>query len=228
MITFPGIIIHIPDNGFLSPYLRHEFSDCGESDNDIVSAVMVSSTDVYDVSEGENIDENTATIPAHRFIKEENEFIDFCNKKNLEPTILRCPHIVGTGMGGMMRRLVNGIYRGTYMHIKHNEARQSVIHAVDVASTARSIKGHTGIFNISDGSHPSIHDLAEAFAVRLDNKRISDISPRWARLWYGKDYYESLTRTLTFSSRIYEVLPTFRPNIVTDYLRTHIYDENSL
>lgn len=205
--------------------------------------VYFSTTEVFGMEEGENIDESTAKNPRSDIgrIKLEVEKIlsEWCERNNVTLSIIYCPPIIGTGMKGYPRTLVNSIYRGFYTHIDGNEARGSVVHATDVARASRLVSEIGGEYIITDGVNPTRHDLAEALAYRLDDKRIFTISlskaKRTARLIdlftmsnKRRNALRLETTTLTFSCEKLRKTTGFEPQSVTEYLRTHIYDENSL
>lgn len=141
---------------------------------------------------------------------------------------LRCPYIIGTGMDGLPMRIAAGIKRGTFAHIRDNEAHISVIHATDVARAAQLASGIQGAYTLTDITDPSICDLAEALAHRLNDKRLLTIKRSWARWWYGRSYFDELTTDHTAPCTFIEVFPDFRPTPVVEYLKTHVYDEQSL
>jgi nucleoside-diphosphate-sugar epimerase len=204
--------------------------------------VYISTTEVYGKTEGEDIDETCPTLPSSAAgkakLEAEQMLQQWCSEKGVTLSILRSPAIVGTGMQGPMRQLVNDIYRGSYHHIADDQARTSVIHAVDVAQAAVAIAPIGGIYNLTDGVNPTRHDLADALASRM-GKKILTLRLSRARSWAKINDFlpftslnsrrlSQLTTTLTYSSnRLFEKL-NWRPNSVTQYLLTHVYDENSL
>lgn len=214
------------------------------------SFIYFSSTAVFGNLEGENHNELTPKAPVDAVgrskIEAEELLTSRCRELGASLTVFYCPSIIGTGMRGYPRRLVNAIYRGFYTHIDGNEARTSVIHASDVAKAARlaaivqpSPDKSFREFIITDGDNPLRHDLAEALAYRLDDKRIFTISlakaRRMARLLdlftfshKRRDDLKEELSTLTFSCDRLRAALGFEPTPVTTYLRTHDYDENSL
>lgn len=205
--------------------------------------VYLSSTEVYGADEGIEINENREPEPVSETgvakLETERLLTEWCKAHNVHLAILRCPDIVGTGMRGAMRQLVNSIYRGNYHHIEDETARLSVVHAVDVARAMRLLAGSDIICNITDGVNPSRRELAEAFAVRLNNKRIYTLRPKRARrlarlcsllpfLGYNSRTLAQRYRTLTFADDRLRRAIGWQPHSVTDYLKTHDYDENSL
>ena len=198
-----------------------------------------------EATQGENYDESTTIEPFTEYGKSKAMAEDFlrqwCSERGVKLSILRPPLIVGTRMKGTLRSMVNGIYRGYYFHFKGNDARRSVVHAVDVSHVVRLISPIGGTYNVTDGVHPSVYDLGEAFAYRIGKRRIYTI-PMWMAKFAAKcgdilGYNNSpittlklshLTNTLTFNSDVIEKVLDWKPNDVTNYLRTHNYDENSL
>lgn len=226
----PRLLVVAPKAEFVLPYIQRQLPDVElvtNPDEPFDHAVMLSSTDVYAAPEGVEIDEFAEVLPGHPLIKEEEKFAALCAERNIKGTVLRCAHLVGTGMTGMPMELARKIDRGTFLHIKGNEQRLSAVHASDVAKAVELTLDSGMTLNVTDGADPTWHDFAEALAWRINQKRIMTISERWARWRYNSRLYYLLTHTLTYSSlRLAEL--GFRPTPVCEYLRTHVYDHNSL
>ena len=209
----------------------------------LTSMVYISSVEVYGVASGEGVDESVTPSPITRYGKAklavEEYLTRWCDEHDVALAILRPAMIVGTGMGGELRTLVNRIYRGSYRHIVGNEARVSVVHATSLADAAVAVTGRRGVWNVTDGVDPSRHDLAEALAWRMDNKRIFSLQPGKARVvarvndwvplfWLDSVALEAELATRTFSGMSLAAETGFAPVSVVEYLRTHKYDESSL
>lgn len=205
--------------------------------------VYISSTEVYGAEEGVEINENREPEPKSEVGKSKFEaetmLRKWCDSHNVLLTILRSPDIVGTGMRGPLRRLVNSIYRGNYHHIDDETAQLSVVHATDVARAMVQLREIGGLYNITDGVNPSRHDLAEAFAKRMSNKRVYTLRAKRARMIaricdflplfsFNRKTLAERYRTLTFDSSKLKDAINFQPSSVVEYLTTHNYDENSL
>lgn len=203
--------------------------------------VYLSSTDVYGLTEGENIPAGTPCEPTtpfgrgklavEKFLKQE------CEKLGVALTILRAPMVIATGMAGEGRRLAEAINRGTYRHLAGDESRVSVIHGTLLARYA--VVAPSGIYNVTDGDHPTRHDLAEAISCRLNHKRIYTITPAtslWGRLvnHVNTGIFGRPRPSLTFDStdangwNLGNTFYGFDRTPVTHYLRNHNYDESSL
>lgn len=233
------ISIYCPGNEFLLPYIKEELK--GVKITEVIEAapaIMISSCDIYGEGTKEMCDESSPTEAQSQWQTLENGFTAQCSRTGAPHVILRCADIIGTGMNGFARSLANDIWRGTFLHFPGNEARRSVVHASDIGRIVHTIASEgmpasgTRIFNVSDGTDPTIHDIAEALAFRMANKRISTLSTRpqqiIARLLYGKKKMAAYTTTRTFSSARLAQELNFRATDTCRYMRTHIYDENSL
>ena len=209
MVLIKDIVADFGGCDFLLPYFRRQL-DVKDEDDPLppVAGVKI----VIDESEG----------------CMDGEFDEYCRQRQLPVAVIRCPYIVGTGMTGLMRKIAAGIYKGTFVHIAGNDARISVVHATDVAKAASTAAGTQGAYTLTDGVDPTVHDLSEAFAHRMGDKRIFSIGPKWAKLWYGRTYYTTLTTSHTAPDSFCAVYPDFHPVSVVEYLKTHVYDEQSL
>ena len=243
-------VLLVQTNGkdFLLPYFEREWGKRGfvitdsqaiPTDNaKLTAAVCISSTDVYDIDEGFGIDEQAPVISSSPWLEREREFTELCKGLGVNGAIIRCAEIVGTGMNGFAMRLAKGIARGTLMHIAGNDGQLSVVHAVDVsrfgidlADKATESGSTIGPLNLTDGNDTKIDDLINALAFRIKDKDVFTIkNAKLARLIYGGEFYGQMTRRLTFSNAAaMKILPGVdKPVTVTEYLRTHNYDSNSL
>lgn len=228
--------VYLPGHEFIMPYIM-KCIQCTPMENEARIAIMVSSTDIYQGS-CENADETFPIDTSSPWHTWENEFIKMAAQANLRPLILRCANVIGTGMTGFPRELAERIAKGTFLHFPNNEAKISAVHASDLAQIITTVlrdgiaENAPSVINITDGEPCTIKDLAEAIAFRMNNKRISTLSTRpqqiMGRIFYGKRLYQLYTTTRTFtSSCASHYLPmTFTP--VCQYMRTHVYDNESL
>ena len=128
--------------------------------------VFISTVAVYGLESGQNIDENaptsgetpyaTSKIEAERFLLKWSETC------GVDLVVLRLPLIVGQGAPGNLGAMVKNIRRGTYARIGSGEARRSMVLASDVAALLPTLQGKSGIYNLTDGIHPSFAMLEDA------------------------------------------------------------------
>lgn len=148
--------------------------------------ILISTTEVYGKQDGENIDEETPLRPttkfAHSKVLAERAVTEWCATHTTEPIILRIATPFGNGIHGPIEQTYNKILCGTYLHVRGNESRRSVVCAYDVALVARKLVGHQGIFNIADGCNRHLHELTDAMAANGgDSKRVLVIPDKWAK-----------------------------------------------
>lgn len=226
----PAFYLFTPSSPFVRPYFERLMPDYRLTDEpaEAISAVMISSTDIYDVESGDNFNELTPIKQDSEWAEAERTFSETCAAAGLQPTILRCAPIVCTGMTGWPREMAEKIYRGTYLGISGNEARRSVVHAVSLPDAAFGVLNSGETFNVTDTIDPTVPMLADAFAWRIAQKRIFSLKPKWYRLIFGKKKLDVASHTLTFSCEKLRSRSDFNPVSTVDYLKTHVYDENSL
>lgn len=145
--------------------------------------------------------------------------------------VLRTAPVVATAMTGYPRRLAEAVHGGRYLPAEGSAGRRSVVHGTELVRAARLLvdSGEAcGVYNVSDGADPSVDELAEALAARMNAKRIFRIKDSWARLLLGRRRLRrrGLERTLSIARLCAAV--DYHPQATTDYLRTHVYDESSL
>lgn len=217
MIQIEDILIDLCGNDFLEPYLRREL-ETPTAEKDDESAIAIAPP-APKAAVSIRSDAGNAADP---------DFEQACQDNNLPLLSLYCPMIIGTGMIGLPRRIASSLYKGIYFAIKGNASKASLIHACDVARATALAAGTDGTFTITDGTETLIDELADAISFRLGDKRIYSIKPWMARFIYSKEYYAELTSDHLASDSFGLSYPDFKPNRVTQYLRTHVYDEKSL
>lgn len=210
MHILPKIVLDLGSNEMLLPYLQRLFPLMpGEDPQAPVGAVKI-------------------RCAGHAPASDDAEFEKYCSEHALPVATLACCDIIGTGMRGLPRRIAERIARGTLVHIRGNEARISLVHATDVARAVSMLCGCQGAYTLSDGREHTMHDLADAIAYRMNDKRLYTVAPRWARLWYGAACYSELTTDHLFESAFAADFPEFVPVDTIDYMHTHVYDHTSL
>ena len=175
--------------------------------------IFISTIAVYGVDTGENIDEtaplNGSSPYAQSKAEAEAEVERWGKKNNVRVLILRLPLIVGANPPGNLGAMIRSIKRGYYFRIGDGNARRSMVLAEDVASLILKCNTCSGIYNLTDGIHPTIRELDEAIALKLGAKikalpqpivqlatRAGDIIPL---IPINSVKLEKLTSTLTFS-----------------------------
>jgi nucleoside-diphosphate-sugar epimerase len=201
--------------------------------------VFISSVSVYGKEFGENIDEDYPLLAKDAYglskIEAEKLIIEWCHKRNVIFTILRLPLLVGENPPGNLGAMLRAIDRGYYFNIGGGKARKSMVLAQDVASIIPVVAPKGGIYNLTDGFHPSFDELS--FAITLSkSKRIPLNLPLFlAKLmgFFGDFLGEKapinslklkkITSDLTFDDSKARSSLNWNPQSVLEYLKTNTF-----
>jgi len=136
--------------------------------------VFVSTVAVYGRTVGELLDEVSplnADDPyglSKRLA--EDVVLEWGAKRHVQIGILRLPLVAGANAPGNLGAMVNAIRRGRYLGIGDGSARRSVVLATDVARIMPKVADVGGIYNLTDGRHPTFVEIEHAIA-RVLGKR---------------------------------------------------------
>jgi nucleoside-diphosphate-sugar epimerase len=176
--------------------------------------VFISSVAVYGINEGELINEEhplqakdsygLSKIQAERIIQQ------WCKENGIICTILRLPLVVGPNPKGNLGSMINAIKKGYYCNIGGGHARKSMVLANDISKILCTLNLKDGIYNLTDGYHPSINEMAHCIALQLGIKKIINM-PYWfakiiaqmsnllgQRALFNTDKLTKTVNTLTF------------------------------
>lgn len=156
--------------------------------------VYLSSHEVYSPEAGEGVDESRPafawTEAGKRHARTELMLEKWCAARGITLTIARPAIMFGTGVDGPMLSLFNRVIRGHYVHRRGNDAKVSLVTALDVARCLVKLAGHPGIFNISDGLAHRWIDIVEAMTANAGaRKRMTHLPEKWIRFlyrWFGR------------------------------------------
>lgn len=137
--------------------------------------VFISSVAVYGKDSGSNINENSLLSAKDPYglskIQAEQVVLDWCVQHNVICTILRLPLLVGENPPGNLGAMIKAIQKGYYFNIDGGNAKKSMVLAEDVARFIPIIAPVGGMYNLTDGVHPSFSELSIAIA----NKKINNL-----------------------------------------------------
>ena len=91
----------------------------------------------------------------------------WCEKRNIIYTILRLPLIVGNDAPGNFKLMIGAIKKGYYFNIDNGKAKKSMVLTSDIAKILPSVASIGGIYNLTDGYHPSFKELSLLIAKKL-------------------------------------------------------------
>lgn len=144
--------------------------------------ILISTVAVYGREIGTDIDEthplNGSTPYALSKIKAEEEVQRWGKEKKVSILILRLPLIAGRNPPGNLGKMIAGIKSGKYLSINHGKATRSVVMASDIAKLIKDSESVEGIYNLTDGYHPSFRELEQVICTQL-NKSLPISIPGW-------------------------------------------------
>jgi nucleoside-diphosphate-sugar epimerase len=175
--------------------------------------VLISTVAVYGAETGTLIPENNAlkgeTPYAKSKIDAENWITNWGISHGVNIVILRLPLVVGKDAPGNLGAMIKNIRRGTYARIGTGDACRSMVLATDITKLIPSLLGKNGIYNLTDGIHPSVAMMEDQIAAHF-GKKIHAIPPRLASILarigdfipsspFNTYRYAKLRQSLTFS-----------------------------
>lgn len=139
-----------------------------EQNQQLKKFVFISSVSVYGLVEGIDIREDSSLLATDPYgkskIEAEKSVLDWCTKRKIDYYILRVPLIAGKNAPGNLGAMVKGIKSGRYVSIGKAKSKKSIVLADDLAKFISTIEGPSGIYNLTDGYHPSFQELEHAIA----------------------------------------------------------------
>lgn len=203
----PRAVVFLEGREFLHPYLQRAFEGAGYR------------LDI--LRHGADKPDGALCV---RIAGEEENVADF------DGPVIVVPEIVGTGMQGVTRELAEDVAAGRFFAIRDFDyPRIRVVHAVDIAAAALEAaeKRTSGVWSLDDGETPTLNALADALAFRMKGKRLYALPRKWAMLFGVGRRWRRYEQRVAVHPSFAEIFG-FRPTPVCEYLRTHVYDENSL
>ena len=179
--------------------------------------VFISSYKVYSRDAGENVTEDTPTWASNETGRSkalaEDRLKDWCDKNDVTLTIIRPARMFGNGVKGETLRLFNDALTGKYIHIRGNDAKVSIVCALDVARAVKAVYEYGGIYNLEDGRPVKFLDLVEAMTANAGaKKRMNHLPAAWAEwVWRLGHIIPSIQRNLA-------------PKVVEDRMKTLTLD----
>ena len=153
--------------------------------------IFISTVAVYGLDRGEMISEQSellGTTPYSQSKIQAEEYLQrWASDKEVKLIILRLPLIAGKQPPGNLGAMIKGISKGYYFGIAGSKAKKSIVMASDIASLVGQFTEETpaGIYNLTDGRHPSFKEL-ELLISRQLNKKTPMSLPYWVAILLGK------------------------------------------
>jgi nucleoside-diphosphate-sugar epimerase len=147
--------------------------------------IFISTVAVYGKEIGMNISEDAPLLTKDPYglskIQAEQLVLDWCKKHNVICTILRLPLLAGQNPPGNLGAMIKGIKMGYYFNIAGGKAKKSMVLAEDVAKYILNVAEIGGIYNLTDGYHPSFDELSNHISIQLGKGK-----PMHMPLWLAR------------------------------------------
>lgn len=165
--------------------------------------IFISSVAVYGMDNASNITEESFLLGNSHYalskIKAEQYLIEWGNKLGIKILVLRLPLVVGSNPPGNLGKMIKAIKRGIYFSVEGGNVKKSMVLAEDVAKLIADCPAVSGIYNLTDGCHPTIAELESLICKQLNKSKPINLPLGFAK---------SL-------SRIGDFLPVFPINSMT-------------
>jgi nucleoside-diphosphate-sugar epimerase len=147
--------------------------------------VLISSIAVYGQDTGRLINEAAPLLASDPYGKSKAEaermVQSWCNRHQVPFAILRLPLIAGPNPPGNLKSMINGIKKGYYFNIGGSNARKSMVLAESIPPFILPALKAGGIYNLTDGEHPSFSELALHIANQLGKGKPKNMATSIAR-----------------------------------------------
>jgi nucleoside-diphosphate-sugar epimerase len=148
--------------------------------------VFISSVSVYGSAFGENINEMNPLLAEDPYgkskIETENIIKKWCDENNVICTILRLPLVVGENPPGNLGAMIRAIKKGFYFNIAGGNVKKSMVLATDVAKFILIAAEKGGIYNLTDGYHPTFNELSKNIASKMGKSYVPNLPKYFAYL----------------------------------------------
>ena len=135
--------------------------------------IFISTVAVYGLETGRLLDENTPLVSTTPYgdSKKRAEYLINDWKSTTRKIIIRLPLLVGKNPPGNLGKMINAIRKGYYFNINGGIARRSMVLADDVVEFMQTLAEHEGIYNLTDGYHPSFREISTELATAVKGRR---------------------------------------------------------
>lgn len=176
--------------------------------------IFISTVAVYGVDSGVDIKEshslNGNTPYAKSKIEAEAYLQDWAQENNIVLGVLRLPLVAGPNPPGNLSAMIKGIKSGRYLSIGNADAKKSMMWAGDIAQIIPKLVDVGGVYNLTDGYHPSFGELEKAMSKSIGKSNPIKIPMFVAKIMAGvgnllgakapinSNKLNKITSTLTF------------------------------
>jgi nucleoside-diphosphate-sugar epimerase len=150
------------------------------------SIIYISSVSVYGREKGLLINEDEPLLAKDPYgvskIKAEKIIIEWCKTNKVICGILRVPLIVGVNSPGNLGSMIKGIQKRYYFNIAGGKAKKSMVLSGDLVKSIIKVAEIGGIYNLTDGYHPSFSEISNHISIRLGKQKPMNMPLFFARI----------------------------------------------
>ena len=136
--------------------------------------LFISSVSVYGLNQGCLISEKSKLLANDPYgmskIESEKIIKEWCDLHDVKLTIFRLPLVVGLNPPGNLGAMIKSIKYGYYFNINGGHAKKSMVLASDVAKFILPASKVGGVYNLTDGYHPSFCEFSSLITSQLGLK----------------------------------------------------------
>lgn len=179
------------------------------------SFLFISSVSVYGLNNGLLIKEcaplNANDAYGLSKIHSEEIIQEWCDINNVNCLIFRLPLVAGINPSGNLGQMISAISKGYFFNIENGSASRSMVLANDVADFVSKTLGEKGIYNLTDGYHPSYREISLLISNELKvnpprnlSYPIANILAKFGDIFGGIAPFNSLTLSKLTSSLTFD------------------------
>ena len=151
--------------------------------------VFISTVAVYGLEAGEVISELNMPNPQTPYARSKYEaellLQYWAREKKVNLVILRLPLVAGgKGTPGNLGVMIRAIRKGYYFRLGSGQNRKSMVLAKDIAILLTRIRDQNGVYNLTDGHHPTVAEL-DSYLSSFYGKKVRSL-PLKSINWIAK------------------------------------------
>lgn len=150
------------------------------------SFVLISTVAVYGLEDGQAIGEDAPRKAEDPYGDSkrhaEDLVLEWGERQGVRVGIVRLPLVVGASAPGNLGKMISAIRKGRYLGIGGGTARRSIVLAEDVARILPIVAEKGGIFNLTDGHHPTFKEIEQVISRVLAKRPPAHLPYSLARL----------------------------------------------
>jgi len=139
--------------------------------------------------------------------------------------------VVGADPPGNLGSMINWIRKGIYFNVGKGRSKRSMVFAKDVAGVILKASKFGGIYNLTDGYHPSYAELSEVISTQLGKGKPKSIPIIIAMCLailgeitggivpFNCNKLKKMTSTLTFDDSKARLILGWKPKPVLKYFK---------